>query len=150
MLRLNHMEITVPHRFVSDHGDDCCHFYEEIFGFQRGSFPGLETPHFVLKTDEEASQFLLVCETNRPLLTPGEDHLGFHLDSNEEVDDRLVACCRWKQADGRVELRFFEDLELEQTSTRSFFVRYLLPIWFDVQHITRKPGFEAKRRWRFE
>jgi hypothetical protein len=40
-----------------------------------------------------------------------------------------------------------DDLDLPQTVTHAFYFRYLLPIWFDIQIIESKPGFEPKHRW---
>jgi hypothetical protein len=42
-----------------------------------------------------------------------------------------------------------EDLDLPQTVTHAFYFRYLLPIWFDIQVIEFKPGFEPEHRWTY-
>ncbi|WP_145727923.1 MULTISPECIES: hypothetical protein [Azospirillaceae] len=149
MLRFNHMELTVQRGFVAAHGADVVRFFTTIFGFRQGAFPGLETPHLILTTDEEASQFLFICESDTPSSAPGDDHLGFHLDTAADIDACLAACRHWQEQEGGVEIRVLDDLDLEQTLTHAFYVRYRLPIWFDIQHIAAKPGFEPARRWRF-
>ena len=149
MLRFNHMEITVPPGFVAQEGENLLRFFEEIFGFERGAFPGLEDPHLVVSTDPEGSQFLFLAENEVSLPAASEDHLGFHVDSADEVEQIMQRCERFAKEDSRVEIRDFGILDLDQTSTRAFYVRYLLPLWFDVQNIAAKPGFEFAREWRF-
>ena len=51
--------------------------------------------------------------------------------------------------DPRVELKEYEDLEAGPVTVHAFYVRFLLPIWFDVQVIESAPGSEPARRWRF-
>ncbi len=34
-------------------------------------------------------------------------------------------------------------------TVHAFYVKYLLPIWFDVQAIESAPGSEPARRWSF-
>ena len=149
MLRINHVELTVPHGFVAANGDAVATFFAAVFGFRRTIFPGLEVAHLVLASDEDGSQFLFLCEAPEPAILRGDDHLGFHLDSEAQVDAALARCQAQQLNDPRVEIRLFEDLDLERTVTRAFYVRYLLPLWIDVQHIRAKPGFAPRRRWHF-
>jgi catechol 2,3-dioxygenase-like lactoylglutathione lyase family enzyme len=149
LLRINHVELTVPHGFVAANGDAVATFFADIFGFRRNIFPGLEAAHLVLASDDESSQFLFLCEAAEPAILRGDDHLGFHLDDEAEVDAALARCRAHQLNDPRVEIRLFDDLDLERTVTHAFYLRYLLPIWIDVQHIRAKPGFAPRRRWHF-
>lgn len=149
MLRFNHMEITIPVGLIEQDGENLFAFLHDIFGFERDVFPGLDFPSLVVKTDPEASQFLFISEHEQPLERASEDHLGFQLDSDAEVEAILARCEAWRERDPRVEIRDLGMLDLDKTTTRAFYVRYLLPIWFDVQHIGAKPGFEPARTWQF-
>ena len=149
MMRFNHMEITVSPGFVAEHGEDLYRFLHEVLGFAPSVFPGLDFPSLVVKTDPEASQFLFIAENEQPLARASDDHLGLHLDSDAEVEAVLAAAEAFKATDDRVEIRDLGMLELEATTTRAIYVRYLLPIWFDVQHIAHRPGHEPAREWRF-
>lgn len=149
MIRFNHMEITLPRGFIARDGERLYDFLHEVLGFERSDFPGLETPCLVVKTDAEASQFLFMPEHDTPLPRASEDHLGLHVDSFEQVEAMMAACEAWRERDPRLEIRDFGVLDLEQTRTRAFYVRYLLPIWFDIQHIEAKPGYPPARTWRF-
>ena len=84
------------------------------------------------------------CSTSRPSTSrssetpidaPGYDHLGFLYDTREQVDDRLEQVKRWQEKDERVRIKEYEDLVTGATTVHAFYVRYLLPIWFDVQSI---------------
>jgi hypothetical protein len=77
----------------------------------------------------------------------GEDHLGFHMDSRELVDEVLAACRAVMRRDPRMQIKELDDLDLPQTVTHAFYFRYLLPIWFDIQIVESKPGFEPMQRW---
>jgi hypothetical protein len=48
-----------------------------------------------------------------------------------------------------VQIRLYDDLVLENTTTHAFYVRYGLPIWFDVQHIAYRPEKAPARRWTY-
>lgn len=149
MIRFNHMEITVPPGFVAADGENLFAFFEEVLGFERAEFPGLDFPSVVVKTDPDASQFLFIAENAAPLAKASEDHLGMHLDSAIDVEAALARCRIWEERDTRIEIRDLGTLDLEATSTRAFYVRYLLPIWFDVQNIAAKPGYAPSHGWKF-
>src|SRR5688572_18633525 len=150
VIRFNHVEVTVPKGFVAEHGEALLTFVTETFGFLPSVFPGLDVESLLFKSDPDASQFLFVAEHDAPMPRVSDDHLGLHLDSDDEVAAALARCKAWQARDPRVEIREFDTLDLAETTTRSFYVRYLLPIWFDVQHIAHKAGHEPAREWRFE
>ena len=149
MMRFNHAEITVPAGFVSQNGEDLQAFLVGELGFQRSVFPGLEIPHMIFITDPSASQFLFIAESETPVVVGGDDHHGLHVDDADQVEEYLARCENWRRRDARLEIRDLGVLDLEATTTRGFYLRYLLPVWFDVQHIRHKPGFEPTHEWRF-
>ena len=149
MMRFNHIEVTVPAGFVAEHENDLTAFLLEELGFQRSIFPGLTIPHLIFTTDPCSSQFLFIAESEVPVIIRGDDHLGLHLDDESKVQSMLERCERWRSRDPRMEIRALDLLDLEATTTCAFYVRFLLPIWFDVQHIKYKPGFEPSHAWRF-
>jgi hypothetical protein len=59
--------------------------------------------------------------------------MGFLYSTREEVDDKLEQCQRFQEKDDRVEIRNYDDLVVGDFVTRAFYVKYLLPIYFDVQ-----------------
>ena len=146
--RFNHMELTLPKGELGDDTRDAIkRFYGEVFGMEALDVPILGQIGLLLRTDPETSQFILVTESRQPLASPGFDHLGFLFESRGEVDAKLEAIKKWQARDPRVQIKEYEDLEAGDTVTHAFYVKFLLPIWFDVQCIEGLA--EAGPRWRY-
>ncbi len=140
-LRFNHMELTLPRGALDDDGRaDIKAFYGEVFGFEALDVPIFDQLGLLLRTDDATSQFLLLMESDRPIQSPGYDHLGFLFETRGEVDDRLDQVKRWQEKDDRVRIKEYEDLHTGSTIVHAFYVRHLLPIWFDVQCIEHTPS----------
>jgi hypothetical protein len=149
-LRFNHMELTLPPGGLDDRTrSEIARFYGEIFGWLPLDVPILGQKALLLRTDEETSQFVLVAESAKPLSAPGYDHLGLLLETRAEVDRALEAIRGWQARDERVGVKEYEDLVQGDVTVHAFYVRYLLPIWFDVQCMEWKPGAEPERRWSY-
>lgn len=149
MLRFNHMELTVPKGTLDASRDEIKRFYGEVFGFESLDVPILKQTGLLLRTDADTSQFILVTEQRQHLQCPGFDHLGFLFDTRAEVDALHEECRKRRERDPRVELKEYDDLVTGGTTVRAFYVRFLLPIWFDVQCIEHTPGSEPARGWHF-
>jgi len=135
-MRFNHMELTFPRGTLTEA------FREEVDAFYGGVFgwKGVDTEvvgqwcHILLP---DADQFILLAESSKPMQSPGFDHLGLLQDTRAEVDDLLEACKRYRDTDDRVQLREYEDLKSPGLTVHAFYVKYLLPIYFDVQCLER-------------
>jgi hypothetical protein len=150
MPRFNHMELTLPPGVLSERRREIADFYRDLFGWEALDVPIVGQLGLLLRTDPETSQFLLVTEQRKAMSAPGYDHLGLLYDSREEVDALLEQAKKCQERDPRIELKEYEDLEIGGTTVHAFYVRHLLPIWFDVQVIEAGPGMAEGRRWRFE
>ena len=42
-----------------------------------------------------------------------------------------------------------DDLVTGPVTVRAFYVKYLLPIYFDIQHIAYRPGQAPERNWQY-
>ena len=149
MARFNHMELTLPRGVLAEHRREVAAFYGDLFGWESLDVPILEQVGLLLRTDPETSQFILVTEQRKSMSSPGYDHLGLLQESRAEVDALLEKARKWRERDPRVEIKEYEDLRIGATTTHAFYVRYLLPIWFDVQVIEYEPGHAPARRWHF-
>ena len=132
MLRFNHMELTFPPGTLTpEFRARVDEFYGGIFGFK-----GIDTEvvgqlcHILLSGE---GQFLLLAEGEKHIHSPGYDHLGFLIDTRVEVDDLLDRCRRFGEKDDRVRIKVYDDLVVGDLVVHAFYVKYLLPIWFDVQ-----------------
>jgi hypothetical protein len=148
-MRFNHMELTLPTGTLDDvlrkEIDD---FYGEVFGWT-----GIDTEvvgqlcHILLTGD--GGDFILVAESDRPISSPGYDHLGLLQATRADVDELLERCKQRQQSDDRVQIKEYEDLVTGDLVVHAFYVKHLLPIWFDVQCMEWKAGAEPVRRWSY-
>ena len=135
-MRFNHMELTFPMgSLTATLREEIDGFYGSVFGWT-----GLDTDvvgqscHLLLS---EPDQFILLAESDRPMRSPGYDHLGLLQDSRQDVDALLDACERYAEKDDRVLIKRYEDLTYPGLTVHAFYVKYLLPIYFDVQSMER-------------
>jgi len=147
--RFNHMELTLPVGQLDVLREPIRTFYGEVFGMDSIDVPILGQQGLLLRTDPETSQFILVTEQKKHLQSPGFDHLGFLFETREEVDALREKCGKWQENDSRVALKDYEDLVFDDVTTRAFYVRYLLPIWFDIQTIEYANGSDPKLNWQY-
>ena len=135
-MRFNHMELTFPRGTLTDEfRAEVDAFYGSVFGWK-----GVDTEvvgqwcHILLP---DADQFILLAESGKPMSSPGYDHLGLLQETREEVDRLLDQCTRYQDKDDRVQIKEYEDLVVGDLTVHAFYVKYLLPIYFDVQCMER-------------
>jgi hypothetical protein len=135
-MRFNHMELTFPvASLTTTLREEIDAFYGSVFGWNALDTEVVGQSCHLLMPDPD--QFLLLAESERPMSSPGYDHLGLLQDSRQEVDDLLDACERYADKDDRVLIKRYEDLEYPGLTVHAFYVKYLLPIYFDVQSMER-------------
>jgi hypothetical protein len=128
------MELTFPTgTLTTEFREEVDAFYGSIFGWSALDTEVVGQLCHLLMPDPD--QFILMAESDKPMSSPGYDHLGLLQDSREQVDDLLVACERYADKDDRVKIVRYEDLVYPGLTVHAFYVKYLLPIFFDVQHI---------------
>jgi hypothetical protein len=147
--RFNHMELTLPPGGLEATRKDIARFYAEVFGWQPLDVPILGQTGLLLRLDEEVSQFLLLTEQREHMHSPGYDHLGLLYETRAEVDALRERCCAWQARDERVRIKGYDDLEQGPVTVHAFYVRFLLPLWLDVQCMEWAAGREPARRWRY-
>jgi hypothetical protein len=131
-MRFNHMEMTFPvGTLTQEFREEIDAFYGSVFGWTALDTEVVGQSCHLLLPDPD--QFILLAESEKPMSSPGYDHLGLLQDSREEVDDLLVACERYAEKDDRVKIKRYKDLEYPGVTVHAFYVKYLLPIFFDVQ-----------------
>jgi len=146
-VRFNHMELTLPRgELAPTRRAEIDEFYGDLFGWKGMDVEVVGQDCHLLLVDE--GQFILLSESDDPMSSPGYDHLGTLMDTRDQVDEALAKCRRWQEKDDRVRIKEYEDLEYPDLLTvHAFYVKHLLPIWFDVQCMEHAPGKEPARRW---
>jgi hypothetical protein len=131
-IRFNHMEITFPMGTLTpEFTDDVAGFYGDVYGFTCTSQKMFGQRSITMRAGH--NDFILLIEGDQPMVAPGFDHLGFELESRAEVDATLAKVKQWQEKDARVELKEYDDGVMDDRLYRAYYVRHLLPIWFDVQ-----------------
>jgi hypothetical protein len=137
-MRFNHMELTFPvGSLTTELRGEIDAFYGSIFGWS-----ALDTEvagHWCHLLTAEQDQFILLAESDTPMHSPGYDHLGLLQESREDVDELLAACERYAEKDDRVQIKHNEDLVYPGRTVHTFYVKYLLPVYFDVHSFERPP-----------
>jgi len=136
-MRFNHMELTFPRgTLTTELREEIDAFYGSVFGWTGVDAEVVgQMCHILLS--EEAQQFILLAESDKPMQSPGYDHLGLLFATREEVDEKLEQVKRYQEKDDRVRIKEYDDLVIGDITTRAFYVKYLLPIFFDVQALER-------------
>ena len=150
-MRFNHMELTVPRGTLDERGGrtDISRFYRDVFSWGAIDVELFEQKNLLLHTDDEVSQFLLVSESDKPMRSPGFDHLGVLVETRAEVDRLLARCQEYAEQDERVSIKKYDDLDQQVVVIHAFYVKYILPIYFDVQCMEWRADATPKRRWTF-
>ena len=147
-MRFNHMELSFPSGTLTQE------FRAEVDGFFCGvlGWDSLDTEVVgqschLLRPDD--GQFILMAEGREPMSSPGYDHLGLLMESRSEVDSTLAECQIFQKDDPRLRIKEYEDLIGPTVTVHAFYVKYLLPIWFDIQSMEWPAGKEPDHRWRY-
>ncbi len=141
MMRFNHMELTFPIGSLTDEvRKEIDDFYGSVFGWTGLDTPVVGQSTHLLQVDPHTNSFLLLAEYKNPISSPGYDHLGLLQETRAEVDDLLAKCRAYQERDDRVRIKEYDDLVSPNLTVHAFYVKYLLPIWFDVQSMERAPG----------
>jgi hypothetical protein len=147
-VRFNHMELSFPRgTLTKEFRADVDTFYCDILGWNALDTDVVgQSCHLLLPDD---GQFLLLAEGDKSMSSPGYDHLGLLMETRLEVDDVLAQCQRFQETDDRLRIKEYEDLVYPTLTVHAFYVRYLLPIWFDVQCMEWPAGSEPTNRWQY-
>jgi len=130
------MELTFARGTLTDQfRQEVDAFFHSVFGWEATDAEVVGQRCHILLPDPD--QFILLAESDKPMHSPGFDHLGLLQDSRNDVDDLLVACQRYQDKDERVQIQEYEDLVYPGLTVHAFYVKYLLPIYFDVQSMER-------------
>jgi hypothetical protein len=147
-VRFNHMELTFPRGTLTEaFRAEVADFYGGVFGWDARSVQVVGQDCLYLHVDE--GQFLLCAEADDPIRSPSYDHLGLLMDTRAEVDGALAEIERRGRDDDRVRLKRYEDLVMDHVTVHAFYVKHLLPIYFDVQCLEYAPGRSPAHRWTF-
>jgi hypothetical protein len=147
-MRFNHMELSFAKGTLTQQfRDEVDAFYSDVLGWRAIDTEVVGQLCHLLQPDD--GQFILLAESKKPMASPGYDHLGLLMETRQEVDDILEECQRFAEKDDRLQLKIYEDLVGPTVTVHAFYVKYLLPIWFDIQCIESTAGPTPDKRWQY-
>ena len=147
-MRFNHMELSFAKGTLTQQfRDEVDAFYADVLGWRAIDTEVVGQRCHLLQPDD--GQFILLAEGRDPMSSPGYDHLGLLMETREDVDAILAECQRFAEKDDRMRVKVYEDLVGPTVTVHAFYVKYLLPIWFDVQCIERTGGPEPEKKWQY-
>jgi hypothetical protein len=145
-MRFNHMELSFPWGTLSPgFRKEVGAFYCDVLGWEALDTEVVGQSCHLLRPDD--GQFILLAEGNEPISSPGYDHLGLLVDTRADVDTLLAACKEFGGRDERLRIKEYEDLTGPTVTVHAFYVKYLLPIWFDVQSMEWAEGRAPVGTW---
>jgi hypothetical protein len=148
-MRFNHMELTFPRGTLTpEFRAEVADFYGGVFGWEAHDVKVVGQDCLYLHVDE--GQFILCAEADQPLHSPSYDHLGLLMETRAEVDDTLAAIKACAASDPRIRIKEYDDLVMDRVTVHAFYVKHLLPIYFDVQCLEYVPGAQPTNRWVFQ
>ena len=146
--RFNHMELSFAKGTLTQQfRDEVDAFYVDVLGWRAIDTEVIGQLCHLLQPDD--GQFILLAEGKDPMSSPGYDHLGLLMDTREEVDAILAETQRFAEKDDRMRVKVYEDLVGPTVTVHAFYVKFLLPIWFDIQCIERTAGPTPDKRWQY-
>jgi hypothetical protein len=141
-MRLNHVEMTVPRQTLSEQfAADLDQLLVDIFGWA-GTNQTMTNP--VTGSEEttrfyqiDPGSFLALHEHDDYMRSGNDDHFGIHVEP-DKLDHIFERCQVLAGKDDRLSLAMLTDgrpssIELGGNLVRGFYVRYLLPVYIDVQ-----------------
>ena len=142
------MELTFPPGTLDEtYRRDVASFYRGLFGWATSDVEVVGQSCQYLRVDD--GQFLLLAESPKPMQSPGYDHLGLLCETRAEVDELLGRIKEFQATDDRVRIKEYEDLVTGNLTVHAFYVKYLLPIFFDVQCMEWQRGAAPAERWQY-
>lgn len=139
---IDHVDLTVPPgTFTVDYCADLDKLLTGILGWP-GETRRLKSPlDGALRVERvyrlSNQQFVVLREAAEHLVSGFEDHIGLMVEP-PELDRIFEECRRLATEDSRVELAWIVDdrplaADLDSVVIRGFFVRFVMPIWLDIQ-----------------
>ena len=135
-VRFNHLELTFARGTLTPaFRRDVADFYGPVLGWDARDVTVVGQDCLYLHVDD--GQFILCAEVDDPISSPSYDHLGLLMDTRAEVDATLAAVQARAATDDRIRVKEYADLVTGGVTVHAFYLKFLLPLWFDVQVIER-------------
>ena len=141
--RFNHVAMSVPASLLdASSRADLLAFYGEVFDWTEMPSMSRDGELLVLRAHRN-DQFVFLHADPDPMICPKLDHVGFAVDTPAAFEAFVSRALASTER--------FEGVEIQREPTQDFgvlqlhscYVRYRLPLQFEIQCFDWKPGFDA-------
>jgi hypothetical protein len=139
--RFNHVALTVPADALDGTGRAALlAFYGEVFGWTEMPTMTKDRELLVLRAWSH-EEFVYLHAAADPMRCGATEHVGMSVATEAEIDALYERAAKYAERDAEVELtpRTTEDFTV--VKLHAFYVRYRLPVSFEVQCFAWAPGF---------
>ncbi|MEN8158996.1 MAG: hypothetical protein ABFS41_02875 [Myxococcota bacterium] len=141
--RFNHVAISVSPDLLDEAGRSALlAFYGDVFGWDEMPTLTKDRELFVLRCGSN-EQFVYLSGSSAPMRCPELDHVGLSVGTPEQLDAMLERARKWKERDPAVEIRERGLEDFGMLKLHNFYVRYRLPLMFEVQCFEWAPRAEG-------
>ena len=142
--RFNHVAMSVDRPLLEPVGRrDLLGFYGEVFGWTEMPTMSRDGELLVLRAHRN-DQFVFLQAANDPMRCPSDDHVGFAVDTKAEFDAVLERARGATSRYADVEIRPEEPQDYGVLTLHACYIRYRLPLMFEVQCFEWAEGFDAE------
>lgn len=141
--RFNHVAMSVPSELLGRAGrSDLLAFYGEVFGWTEMPTMSRDGELLVLRAHRN-DQFVFLHATEDPMRCPPEDHVGFAVETKAEFEAIVDRARKAAGHHSEVEIRPEDPQDYGVLTLHACYIRYRLPLMFEVQCFEWAEGFDA-------
>jgi hypothetical protein len=141
--RFNHVAMTVPPELLAPEGREAIlRFHGEVFGWTE--MPGMsEDGRLLVLRAHRNDQFVFLQAAETPMRCDHREHFGMAVETPAELDRMHEAARKYRERDPRVEIIDRKTDDFRVLKLHAFYVRYLVPLWTEVQCFEWADGVDA-------
>lgn len=141
--RLSHVTVTVARDQLEPEAKaELLAFYRDVFGFEENEALARPGERIFLRAPDD-DQYLTIRASDAPMQYSGYEHVGFVVETRDELMATHARARAFAQRDDRVEIR--EPKEAYGGALLVFRVRFLLPLSIEVQVFSPSAGGASGR-----
>jgi len=132
--RFNHVAMSLPADHLdADHRDAIVDFYGDVFGWVEHPTMTEDRRRLVMGV-HAMDQFVFLIAEDEPMTAARLDHFGMAAESLDGLQAVLARAQARAESDDRVEIVDYAIDDHEVVRIHNFYVRFLLPMWVEVQY----------------
>ncbi len=133
----NHVAVTIPRETLQEpKRTTLIDFYRDVFGWEPSPYM-MDERHLVIRAYRRGQYLNLTASDESTQMRPG-DHVGLQVGSFERLRNIVKTAHTWKaHRDPSVEITKLGCTPSGDGPVYSVFIRYLLPVRFEVQYYAR-------------